>query len=122
MKSKLLVSLFLLIHISMLSAQDQVVTDISTLRSLPRRMTANHDGSLLKTRIPPRDIKSGDLVVGGTDPNEVLVINGTYSLDGDLYIVNNGELRIEDTEFHIDGKIQIESLAGFTGSCRYFSG
>jgi len=48
-----------------------------------------------------------DLVIGQTDPNEVMTITGSYFLDGNLTIVNNGVLNLDDADFQIRGDIFI---------------
>lgn len=51
--------------------------------------------------------QQNDLVIGQTDPNEVVTITDTYFLEGNLTIVNNGVLNIDQAEFQIDGDIFI---------------
>lgn len=51
--------------------------------------------------------KQNDLVIGQTDPNEVVSITGSYFLDGNLIILNNGVLNLEEADFQIDGDITI---------------
>ena len=48
-----------------------------------------------------------DLVIGLTDPDEVMTIDQPFMLRGDLMIMNRGRLVIDDTEFVIDGDIFI---------------
>ncbi len=48
-----------------------------------------------------------ELIVGYPDPNETLTITGSYHLDGDLAIVNNGILLLDNADFYIDGDIYI---------------
>jgi hypothetical protein len=48
-----------------------------------------------------------DLVIGQTDPNEIITISGPYFLDGNLIIVNNGQLILDNADFKINGKITL---------------
>ena len=48
-----------------------------------------------------------DLIIGQTDPDEIVTISGSYLLDGDLIIVNNGQLILDSADFRIDGKITL---------------
>ena len=48
-----------------------------------------------------------DLVIGETDPDEVKIITGYYRLDGDLIILNNGVLHLQNADFYMNGDINI---------------
>lgn len=48
-----------------------------------------------------------DLIVGQNDPNEILTISGNCILDGNLFIVNNGQLILDSANFQINGNISI---------------
>lgn len=48
-----------------------------------------------------------DLVIGDSDPNETLTIEGSFFLHGNLIIVNNGVLNLQQADFHIDGDITV---------------
>lgn len=48
-----------------------------------------------------------DLIIGQTDPNETVIISGSYFLDGDLIILNNGQLILNNADFKINGKITL---------------
>ena len=48
-----------------------------------------------------------DLVIGQTDPNEVVTITGSYVLPGNLIIMNNGVLNLNNANFHIAGNLTI---------------
>lgn len=50
------------------------------------------------------------MIVGQTDPNEVVTITEHYFLDGNLTIVNNGVLNINQADFQIDGDIFIAGM------------
>lgn len=51
--------------------------------------------------------QQNDMIIGQTDPNEVVTITEHYFLDGNLTIVNNGVLNINQADFQIDGDIFI---------------
>lgn len=51
--------------------------------------------------------EQNDLIVGYTDPNEVVTIEGDYFLDGNITIVNNGILKLNQANFRINGDIFI---------------
>lgn len=73
----------------------------------------NEFRSLFKSiqEINPPDLKAknkqNDLVIGQTDPGEIVSITGSYSLEGNLTILNNGVLNLEKADFQIDGDITI---------------
>lgn len=48
-----------------------------------------------------------DLIIGQTDPNEVVTISGPYLLDGNLIIMNNGQLILDSADFKINGRITL---------------
>jgi hypothetical protein len=48
-----------------------------------------------------------DLIIGQIDPNEIVKISGSYLLDGNLIIVNNGQLILDNADFKINGDITI---------------
>ncbi len=47
------------------------------------------------------------LVVGLTDPDEMVNISGEYSLSGDILVLNRGVLRIQNADFRLDGDIMV---------------
>ena len=51
--------------------------------------------------------KPSDLIIGQTDPNEIVTISGSYLLDGNLIIVNNGQLILNNADFKIKGDITL---------------
>ncbi|RMG34320.1 MAG: hypothetical protein D6732_10600, partial [Methanobacteriota archaeon] len=48
-----------------------------------------------------------DLIIGQSDPNEVVTITGSYLQDGDIIILNNGVLNLDSADFHLRGDITI---------------
>jgi len=48
-----------------------------------------------------------DLIIGQSNPNEVVTITGSYALAGNLIIMNNGVLNLNNADFQIDGDLLI---------------
>jgi hypothetical protein len=61
----------------------------------------------LQRGFPEPGPMQGDLIVGAADPDEVVTITGDYYLHGDILIVNNGILNLDDADFQMDGDIFI---------------
>ncbi len=52
-----------------------------------------------------KDISDDDLVVGYTDPDEILNLNGRQIIYGDIIIINNGKLNFQDADIYLYGQI-----------------
>ncbi|MDZ7344072.1 MAG: T9SS type A sorting domain-containing protein [candidate division KSB1 bacterium] len=65
--------------------------------------------SLISPRPTPfaQSSAPNDLVIGQTNPNEVVTITGNYVLPGNLIILNNGVLNLNNANFQIAGDITI---------------
>jgi hypothetical protein len=105
MKIPILIILSMLISISTYS---QINNDIighfssNSFTHLSRKLTLKaKDNGLTTTQ------KSNDLIIGSSDPNEIVSITGDYYLNGNLTIVNNGILNIDSANFKIGGDIFI---------------
>jgi hypothetical protein len=61
----------------------------------------------INTQQIPLDNMLDDLVIGQIDPNEVVTISGSYLLNGNLIIVNNGQLILDSADFKIKGDITL---------------
>jgi len=55
----------------------------------------------------PIDNMLDDLIIGQIDPNEIVTISGSYILNGNLIIVNNGQLILDNADFRIKGDITL---------------
>ena len=55
----------------------------------------------------PLNTMPDDLVIGQIDPNEIVTISGSYFLNGNLIIVNNGQLILDSADFKINGDITL---------------
>ena len=60
--------------------------------------------------------QGNDLIIGDDDPNETVTITGSYLLNGDLIIINNGRLILDSAHFQIDGDIQISGTGELNAS------
>ncbi len=70
------------------------------IRSLRQIQTLNRQNVNL-------DVQSDDLIVGDDDPNETVTITGSFFLNGNLQIINNGRLILDDADFQINGNIEV---------------
>jgi Secretion system C-terminal sorting domain len=62
------------------------------------------------------DIQSDDLIIGDIDPNEIVIIDSSYFLNGNLTIVNNGKLILDHASFQINGDITILGTGELTAT------
>jgi hypothetical protein len=53
------------------------------------------------------DVRPNDLIIGDGDPNETVIIDSSYFLNGNLTIINNGKLILNHASFQINGDIEI---------------
>ena len=53
------------------------------------------------------EVQSGDLIIGDDDPNETVIIDSSFFLNGNLQIINNGRLILDNAIFQINGDIEI---------------
>jgi hypothetical protein len=64
------------------------------------------------------DVRYDDLIIGYDDPNEIVTITDSFFLNGNLQIINNGRLILDNASFKINGDIEISG----TGELNAFGG
>jgi len=62
------------------------------------------------------DVQSDDLIIGDDDPNEIVTITDSLFLNGNLQIINNGRLILDNAIFQINGDIEISGTGELTAS------
>jgi len=102
------ISIILIILCSSLSAQigESIPHPVSTqqIHTLYQQIPQLRK---LQWNFEKTDSGLNDLIIGAVDPDEVVIITGDYYLDGDVYILNNGILNLDQANFQMDGDIFI---------------
>ncbi len=62
------------------------------------------------------DAQSDDLIIGDDDPNETVIIDSSFFLNGNLQIINNGRLILDNAVFQINGDIEISGTGELTAT------
>jgi len=62
------------------------------------------------------DVQPDDLIIGDDDPNEIVTIRSNFFLNGNLYIINNGRLILDNATFQINGDIEISGTGKLNAS------
>jgi hypothetical protein len=62
------------------------------------------------------EVQSDDLIIGDDDPNEIVTITDSFFLNGNLQIINNGRLILDNASFQINGDIEISGTGELIAS------
>ena len=62
------------------------------------------------------EVLADDLIIGDGDPNETVIIDSSYFLNGNLTIINNGKLILNHASFQINGDIEISGTGELTAT------
>ncbi|PLX26422.1 MAG: hypothetical protein C0600_10810, partial [Ignavibacteria bacterium] len=75
--------------------------------------TAGQGPAAARSASPSALFAAEDLVVGFPNPNEVREINDDIDVDGNVFIVNNGRLRVNLARLRVKGNIHVLQNGGF---------
>jgi len=65
--------------------------------------------NIIKKQMPEINAKEEDfaLIVGGSDPNEIIVLSGEQNITGNILVINNGQLIFQNCNTMLKGNIMV---------------